>query len=1035
MRRYMTTLVGIGLTIGCGNSRKASHCRGQDCVQRERGASASVVGRVEDPPYRFLSRDGIGTGEKALQYYRGIAPQFVAGQAAYSLAQWQADTFGAPLQACQGARADSRLLLDFSFDNGTSEGFVYRGDIFRNTDQQNYNSGRVVDGAGALQVILGGRDDQVVQGMSGGWEGSLFLQRETRVQLRLTFSLTISRTLEPDEFAQLLATIDDRLIIVDDRDFLFELGGQTADRDVSSGLRTVEVEIDRLSAGSHTLAVGAHLNRKSTEDELVELLIDRVQVVDQDGGSCRLPDGSLADERCCRLVSGFYRNALDLGFWREMVCTEEISPGAGGCMVRNWADEDDPQREVADLGTVAMDIDPLGFTRFYAFAPGGADLSPAAVLDAEGEKFLPQICTTCHGGKFDGINPDLGAVFREFEPSLLESRSGVAQQQAEQEWYDLNQAIRSANRALRGDREDVARAAQAVNEYVDQIYVVDDPPVSRGIDAPEHIPASWGVGDNTALGGAKRALWSTFVGPYCMGCHRVNSRDWSDYGAFAALATEVEGVPLIKRYISPDEADPDRAERSFMPQAELMFQSLHRDRGALAALDDWLALVGGGVVAGAGEDTTPPQPAIKDPLDGAEVASALTVMVVASDDDEIRELAVFIDGSPLLAQQYADLPYQFELFRLQGIPAGLHTLTVVATDGAGNRGETSVVMRVSSAASAASQTFGASSLGGGGHSATGDAERVRVTGCQATSDPPDGIGLLLLCLVLLLHGWGRRRRQSSSATALVCVAILTIASLFADTRLVAAKANGVPGYSGLTDALRCTSCHSAAGSLSALTILGPAQLAQAETGIFEVELVPSSNAIRASGIDVASSGGSLRSQAGDTTIKSSGPDLIHVQPKQSDPFRWRFEWTAPEQEGLQTIYVAAIGANLDQTPVGDEWGRNALVVEVGVAASVPNDQPALPTGNALHQPMPSLGGAPGGNVAPPLNAPPPNPSPRTGGTIGSEVASAETRPTRITGGCSVGRHTPSVVDGTSALAAMLLLGALRRICGAAGGTA
>jgi hypothetical protein len=73
-------------------------------------------------------------------------------------------------------------------------------------------------------------------------------------------------------------------------------------------------------------------------------------------------------------VSALYRNEWDLNFWREMRCTQSITPGSGGCCVTNWRDEADVTNPNSppDLGTVCMNVASVAegaFTRFYVFGP------------------------------------------------------------------------------------------------------------------------------------------------------------------------------------------------------------------------------------------------------------------------------------------------------------------------------------------------------------------------------------------------------------------------------------------------------------------------------------------------------------------------------------------------------------------------------------------------------------------------------------------------------------------------------------------
>src|SRR5262249_32463758 len=151
-----------------------------------------------------------------------------------------------------------------------------------------------------------------------------------------------------------------------------------------------------------------------------------------------------------------------------------------------------------NLGTVTMNINLAGVTRFYAFSPDGK-LLPAAVLDAEGAKFLPNVCTNCHGGQYIGGAAcadnkancnDLGGVFREFEPSLLDRPWDKTPDEAEEQWYQLNQIVRAANLAVRseaeGGRSGVDHAKEAINTYIDEMYFGPHYAVDYG-DA-RHVP-------------------------------------------------------------------------------------------------------------------------------------------------------------------------------------------------------------------------------------------------------------------------------------------------------------------------------------------------------------------------------------------------------------------------------------------------------------------------------------------------------------------------------------------------------------------
>ena len=104
------------------------------------------------------------------------------------------------------------------------------------------------------------------------------------------------------------------------------------------------------------------------------------------------------------LVRGYYRNAAELGFWRQMTCTATLGRGAGGCTVSNFTAEGGPLGGAPNAGTVAMNLTAAGVTHFWVFGPDG-HLQPFAVLDSEGKKFVPRVCIVCHGGNAGATLP------------------------------------------------------------------------------------------------------------------------------------------------------------------------------------------------------------------------------------------------------------------------------------------------------------------------------------------------------------------------------------------------------------------------------------------------------------------------------------------------------------------------------------------------------------------------------------------------------------------------------------------------------
>lgn len=354
-----------------------------------------------------------------------------------------------------------------------------------------------------------------------------------------------------------------------------------------------------------------------------------------------------------------YQNVGDLGFWRDMVCNKSFKPGEGGCSVTNWKDPDakgrfdgaTPQQILAnkdlwDLGTVTMNVSKEGYTRFYVFVPTVKDgkftrvLSKAAVLDFEGPKFVPNLCTPCHAGNYGG-DPDLGSVFREFDPAILKRHPSDTDEKAQKKWFDMNKSARSANQVLFGGKlsqgrnpatdDNMAAMLKAV-DWLDYLYDVpksqrnedlslkSEPAFkfARNVSDDKAVPASWKTGNsgNAALADTKVAMWKNFVGPYCMQCHRLNSVDFSSYANFEPLAAvtgdkaDLEGYVGFKGEelgIDPNlpleefnkkknavKLGPGRLGKDFMPNAKVTRDLLLSDREALTSMQEWLTQAAGG---------------------------------------------------------------------------------------------------------------------------------------------------------------------------------------------------------------------------------------------------------------------------------------------------------------------------------------------------------------------------------------------------------------------------------------------------------
>jgi hypothetical protein len=91
-------------------------------------------------------------------------------------------------------------------------------------------------------------------------------------------------------------------------------------------------------------------------------------------------------------------------------------------------------------------------------------------------------------------------------------------------------------------------------------------------------------------------------------------------------------------------------------------------------------------------DTTPPGVTITSPADQSTASGSVTITATATDDTGVVGVQFQVDGAALGAEKLTS-PYT-ATWNSTGVANGLHTLTAVARDAAGNRSQTSVTVDV-----------------------------------------------------------------------------------------------------------------------------------------------------------------------------------------------------------------------------------------------------------------------------------------------------------------------------------------------------
>jgi hypothetical protein len=165
------------------------------------------------------------------------------------------------------------------------DGFIYVDDAFRGTTQPAYATGSHVPSGGftggALLVRLGGVDDAVVVGMSGGVQRS-FAVTTAPTSVRVTFrvNLTQAANYESDEVSDALFSIDGQLLGLGGTDRLARITGDGNGGSArSTGWQLVELDLGPLAVGTHTLVFGGDNSKKTLADESTDVLVDDVTVL------------------------------------------------------------------------------------------------------------------------------------------------------------------------------------------------------------------------------------------------------------------------------------------------------------------------------------------------------------------------------------------------------------------------------------------------------------------------------------------------------------------------------------------------------------------------------------------------------------------------------------------------------------------------------------------------------------------------------------------------------------------------------------
>lgn len=182
--------------------------------------------------------------------------------------------------------ATTTALADANFDS-SAEGFAYADDTFRNSNQPAHASGsRISNGGfsgGALNVLLGGLDNNDIFNMSGSWDFPFSLPSTMQVSVSFRYNLTQAANYESDELTQVLLAVDGALVGSGTNDYLAQIRGNgNGGGSQSTGWQEAAFQLGAFSAGNHVISIGGFSNKKTFADEQSDLRFDNVLITVSD---------------------------------------------------------------------------------------------------------------------------------------------------------------------------------------------------------------------------------------------------------------------------------------------------------------------------------------------------------------------------------------------------------------------------------------------------------------------------------------------------------------------------------------------------------------------------------------------------------------------------------------------------------------------------------------------------------------------------------------------------------------------------------
>ena len=299
------------------------------------------------------------------------------------------------------------------------------------------------------------------------------------------------------------------------------------------------------------------------------------------------------------------------------------------------------------IGTNGIEYSPgpggtVKFVKFYTFAPITGTRLLKANLDGRGDKAMPTICMSCHGGRGDALTPvdgatgkklfakvmnlasqargDVAGQLHAFEPASFDfsALSGFTRASKEAKMKTLNKMVLCAmplpNGTTSPHAEDACRRVANPNEYqgaaaehLKNMYGGDGLPNASANNDDTFVPSGW-------QSAGQSALYLSTVTQACRVCHALRGNGNQSDISFETFAQFDGYSDRIKAHV---------VDRGNMPLAKLVYDKYWSTSSIYAPMGNYL------VAAGYADGALMPGRPIADPGPDRVIRSSTTTLSAA----------------------------------------------------------------------------------------------------------------------------------------------------------------------------------------------------------------------------------------------------------------------------------------------------------------------------------------------------------------------------------------------------------------------